>query len=382
MGFVEHRAKHRYRARFRGPDGREGSKTFRRRIDAERFLVSVESAKLKGEWIDPAAGKVSLGDFAEDWMSTVAHLRPSTRNRYGSLLRVHILPALGYLPLAGIRPLDIQAFVSGVLDSGVSATTAHHAYRLLSEVLKAAQLDGRIGRNPAAGVSPPARRWQEQRYLTAEEVWALAEAVDVRYRALILTRRLRRAPVGRAGWAACHTTPAVGAAHRYRRDPRGGREQPGLRAAQDWTTHRLHPGAARRRARSAPDAASAGGGWARVHQSGRHAPASRKLLPPRVAPGAGTGGTRPGSKDPRPQAHERRPSHRRQGAPEGDPGTVWPRLHRDDPERVWAPIRGVAGSPRRTPRGHVPRLPRGLGAGLSAGPGHRRDAWLVGRNGL
>jgi integrase len=187
MGFVEHRGKQRYRARFRGPDGREGSKTFRRRIDAERFLVSVESAKLKGEWIDPAAGKVSLRDFAEEWMSTVAHLRPSTRNRYGSLLRVHILPALGYLSLAGIRPLDIQAFVSGVLDSGVSATTAHHAYRLLSEVLKAAQLDGRIGRNPAAGVSPPARRCQEQRYLTAEEVWALAEAVDVRYRALILT---------------------------------------------------------------------------------------------------------------------------------------------------------------------------------------------------
>lgn len=187
MGFVEHRGKHRYRARFRGPDGREGSKTFRRRIDAERFLVSVESAKLKGEWIDPAAGKVGLREFAEEWLSTVAHLRPSTRNRYGSLLRVHILPALGKLPLAGIRPLDIQAFVSRVLDSGVSATTAHHAYRLLSEVLKAAQLDGRIGRNPAAGVSPPARTHQEQRYLTAEDVWALAEAFDPRYRVLVLT---------------------------------------------------------------------------------------------------------------------------------------------------------------------------------------------------
>jgi len=187
MGFVEHRGKHRYRARFRGPDGREGSKTFRRRIDAERFLVSVESAKLKGEWIDPAAGKVSLRDFAEEWMSTVAHLRPSTRNRYGSLLRVHIVPALGKLPLAGIRPLDVQAFVSGVLDSGVSATTAHHAYRLLSEILRAAQLDGRIGRSPAAGVSPPARRHQEQRYLTAEGVWALAEASHPRYRALVLT---------------------------------------------------------------------------------------------------------------------------------------------------------------------------------------------------
>ncbi len=187
LGFVEHRGDRRYRARYRSPDGREGSKTFRRRIDAERFLVSMESAKLKGEWINPAEGKICLCDFAEEWMSTVAHLRPSTRNRYSSLLRVHIVPALGNLPLASIRPMDVQAFVSGVLKSGLSATTAHHAFRLLSEILKAAQLDGRIGRNPAAGVCPPPRRHQEQGYLTAEEVWALAETIDPRYRVLVLS---------------------------------------------------------------------------------------------------------------------------------------------------------------------------------------------------
>jgi len=34
-----------YRVRWRTPDGKSRSKTLKRRVDAERFLVSVEHAK-------------------------------------------------------------------------------------------------------------------------------------------------------------------------------------------------------------------------------------------------------------------------------------------------------------------------------------------------
>lgn len=60
MGHVEKRIRDKgivWRARYRDPTNRERSKTFPRKVDAERFLASVESAKLKGEWIDPEAGK-------------------------------------------------------------------------------------------------------------------------------------------------------------------------------------------------------------------------------------------------------------------------------------------------------------------------------------
>jgi integrase len=187
MGFVERRGKDRWRARYRGPDRRERSKTFARKVDAERFLTIAEGSKLRGEWVDPAAGKISLADFASEWMTTVAHIRPTTRYRYESLLRVHILPTLGDLPLATVRPLDVQSFVSTMRNQGLSATTVRHAYVLLAGVLKTAQRDGRIGRNPAVGVVPPPRSRQEQRYLTADQVWALADAIEPSYRALILT---------------------------------------------------------------------------------------------------------------------------------------------------------------------------------------------------
>ena len=47
-----------WRARYYGADGRERSKSFERKIDAERWL-SAQLAKLdRGEWVDPDLGKV------------------------------------------------------------------------------------------------------------------------------------------------------------------------------------------------------------------------------------------------------------------------------------------------------------------------------------
>src|SRR5438132_190497 len=111
-----------WRARYRGPDGRERSKTFDRKADAENWLTGRESAKLRGEWIDPTAGRIRLIDFATEWMAGVVHLRPSTRNRYQSLLKVHIEPALGQAPLSMISPHDVRGFASAMLQAGLSPT--------------------------------------------------------------------------------------------------------------------------------------------------------------------------------------------------------------------------------------------------------------------
>lgn len=48
MAHIERRGPGRWRARYRGPDGKERSRTFDRKADAERFLVTVESDKLRG----------------------------------------------------------------------------------------------------------------------------------------------------------------------------------------------------------------------------------------------------------------------------------------------------------------------------------------------
>src|SRR5207237_1280350 len=49
MSHIQRRGKDRWRARYIGPDGRERSKTFTRKVDAERFLATVDADLVRGE---------------------------------------------------------------------------------------------------------------------------------------------------------------------------------------------------------------------------------------------------------------------------------------------------------------------------------------------
>lgn len=68
MSHIQRRGDKRYRARYRGPDNRERSRTFARKIDAERFLTAVEHSKSVGSYIDPALGRVSLSFWTDYWL--------------------------------------------------------------------------------------------------------------------------------------------------------------------------------------------------------------------------------------------------------------------------------------------------------------------------
>jgi hypothetical protein len=108
MGHIQRRAKGRWRARYIGPDGRERSRTFERRVDAERFLASTETDVLRGGWVDPRLGKTTFGQWAEQWKSTVVHLKPKTVQGYESLLVCWLLPEFGNAPLAAITTVRVK----------------------------------------------------------------------------------------------------------------------------------------------------------------------------------------------------------------------------------------------------------------------------------
>ncbi len=76
-----------WQARYIDPTGRERSKTFSRKVDAERFLIHVEAQKQRAEWIDPELSATRFGDWAAQWLATRSHLKPKTRAGYESLFR-------------------------------------------------------------------------------------------------------------------------------------------------------------------------------------------------------------------------------------------------------------------------------------------------------
>ena len=70
--------------RYYGPDGRQRSKTFERKTDAERFLAAQQVSQAQGEWIDPNLGKLTVAEWSQKWFPTTAALKPKTRAGYES----------------------------------------------------------------------------------------------------------------------------------------------------------------------------------------------------------------------------------------------------------------------------------------------------------
>jgi integrase len=184
MGYVEDlkdskhgRGRNRWRTRWRDPAGRQRTKSFARRVDAERFLLGVEDAKLRGAYVDPAAGKVNFGEWAERWYKTTAGLKPSTRHTYRQLLDYQILPTFERATLAGIDMLLVREWLAALVEAELSASRIRNAHQVLSQVLATAVEANRLARNPAKGVRLPRIVRREMHFLTAAQVEQLAAVI-------------------------------------------------------------------------------------------------------------------------------------------------------------------------------------------------------------
>jgi hypothetical protein len=166
-------------ARHVGPDGRERSKSFRRKIDADRYLASAEVGKLRGEWVDPKLGLLTVAAAAEGWIEAARPtLKPKTTAGYESLIRSRILPELGSYRVGALRPSDVQDWVARMQADGLSPSRIRHAHVVLRQVLKRAVRDGRVARNAADGTRLPRLERREAAYLEP----ALVEAIAVEMR--------------------------------------------------------------------------------------------------------------------------------------------------------------------------------------------------------
>jgi integrase len=185
MAFIQRLERDRYRARYRSPDGRERSRTFRRKSDAVRFLSAVEADKARGEWIDPKLARITFTRWADRWSKTTVHLKPKTRAGYESLLRTHILPAFGGVSIGQIQPVQVREWIAHLSEGGLSASRIRQAYQLLSAILKSAVESGFLARSPCVGVALPKARRREMHFLSAPAVASLGEAISEPYETLV-----------------------------------------------------------------------------------------------------------------------------------------------------------------------------------------------------
>jgi integrase len=175
-----------WRARYRGPDNYERSKTFDRRADAERWLTEMQISKARGIWVDPALGKITLANWSERWIEArTPVLKAKTSFGYRSMLRSRILPTFGRWKLASIGPSDVQAWINSMQSDRLSASRVRQANIVLSMMLKAAVREGLIVRNAATDADLPRIPHREAAYLEPAQVKRIAQAMTEPYDLLV-----------------------------------------------------------------------------------------------------------------------------------------------------------------------------------------------------
>jgi integrase len=177
----------RWQVRYVDPTGRERSKNFSKKSEAEKFLHTVEADKLRGVWVDPQHGRISFGDWAAQVEATRLNRRASTRARDASYLRSLILPTFKDRQLGAIPPNEIREWIADLEDRGYAPATIAKAYQIVSRSFRVAASDGVIPRTPCREIKLPANDRDEKRFLSPTEVEQLATAIKDRYRLVVLT---------------------------------------------------------------------------------------------------------------------------------------------------------------------------------------------------
>lgn len=148
-----------------------------------------------GAYVEPV--KLTLGAYLERWLVDYAktNVSPKTYERYSEIVKKHLIPALGAMPIFNLKPLHIQGYYSRALASGryqkgsastkergLSAQTVLHHHRVLREALGRAVKWQLLVRNPADAVEPPKPPRKEMRALSeAETAWLLQVAMGTRF---------------------------------------------------------------------------------------------------------------------------------------------------------------------------------------------------------
>ncbi|MBG0856256.1 site-specific integrase [Streptomyces spinoverrucosus] len=178
----------RYRARYIAPDGSEKSKSFpdKQKRRAEAWLSNIEADMSRGRYIDPAAGSVTFGEYAKEWMAALT-IDPVTRESVEIRLRVHALPYLGDRPMASFRPSHLRTWMRQLEATGRAASYRRSIFANVSAVFTAAVEDRIIAENPcrARSVRAPSPDARRVKPWSVERVMAVHEALPDAYQEMV-----------------------------------------------------------------------------------------------------------------------------------------------------------------------------------------------------
>lgn len=150
------------------------------KADAQRELVRLVAAENSGQAVDPT--RVTVAEFLERWQRdwVAGNVGRKTAERWAELIRIHVVPNIGTMPIQKLRPVHLNELYAKLLRSeeneeGLAPRTVGHVHRAIHRALGHAAQWGVTASNVATSVSPPRIASTELEILTAAQTKDLLE---------------------------------------------------------------------------------------------------------------------------------------------------------------------------------------------------------------
>jgi len=131
----------------------------------EKLTVTLRARQ---QGLPVAEGRETLAVYLARWLDGVRpSLRARTWERYEQILRVHVVPDVGKIPLARLTPQQVQRLYASRLNAGSSPMTVRHVHAVLHRALEQAVRWGLVARNVVGLTEPP--RAARYEWMTLDE---------------------------------------------------------------------------------------------------------------------------------------------------------------------------------------------------------------------
>ncbi|WP_439593844.1 tyrosine-type recombinase/integrase [Microbacterium sp.] len=174
-----------YRARYRDATGKEHSRHFALKRDAEEHLARESASRQAGVWIPPDLRRITVAEWADRWVEGYSVNRPGTVRSARTHL-VRIKGQFGTARLADLKPSDVKTWMAELQAEGLADSTRYALHRRLSQLYADAIHEGLVTRSPTSRRTSPKQGAQRPYVATTEQVWALHDALPVPMRGAVL----------------------------------------------------------------------------------------------------------------------------------------------------------------------------------------------------
>lgn len=174
----------RYDVRLRDLNGRTYNRTFRTKDEAKAYERAELTARDRGDWIDPAARRLTFAEVATAWLASNPAKSAATRASERAMLDRHVVPVLGSKRFGTIMSVEVQKLVNE-LDAKMAPRSVRRVMSVVRAISNYAVSTDTVARSPMRGVKLPSPTKTSVHVFTPQELVSVSEALPAEHRPMV-----------------------------------------------------------------------------------------------------------------------------------------------------------------------------------------------------